>query len=260
MPLSSIKLSPPNSRGLVQPRAEAVVHVGLQVPAVFVAFAALFAVVQYATPGLADHDSYYHLRMARLMREQGLTPEFAWLPLSILNSTAYYDHHLLYHAYLSLFAGSSDPAELIAGAKLASVLMPALAGLAVWCLLRGQGVRWAALWALGLMAVSEAFLYRLSMPRAQAASLLVLVLALHWLLQRRDWTLLPLGFVYVWLYNAFPLLLVVAAIHAASAWAAERRLAWQPLAYAAAGLALGLVLNPYFPRNLSSFSSTWRQS
>ena len=125
--LSTVKLSLPNSRGLVQPGVAAAVHVGLQALAVFAAFAALFAAVQYATPGLADHDGYYHLRMAQLMREQGLTPDFVWLPLSILNSTAYYDHHLLYHAYLSIFAGRSDPAELIAGAKLASASTIAVA-------------------------------------------------------------------------------------------------------------------------------------
>ena len=204
----------------------------LQAAAVLAVFVALFALVQYATPGLADHDGYYHMRLARLMREQGLTPSFVWLPLSILNPAAYYDHHLLFHVYLALFAGASDPAGLIAGAKAASVLMPALAGLAVWWLLRGQGVRWASLWALGLLALSEAFLYRLSMPRAQAASLLVLVLALHWLLTERYWALLPLGAAYVWLYNAFPLLLVVVGVYAAATWATQRRIEWKPLAFA----------------------------
>ena len=67
----------------------------------------------------------------------------------------------------------------------------------MWWLLRGQGVRWAWLWALGLFAASDAFLFRMSMPRAQSASLLVLALGLHWLLKRRYRLLLPLGFVYV---------------------------------------------------------------
>jgi hypothetical protein len=38
----------------------------------------------------------------------------------------------------------------------------------------------------------------------------VLALGLHWLLQRRYALLVPLGFLYVWLYNAFPLLLLLA--------------------------------------------------
>jgi hypothetical protein len=227
---------------------------GLQALIVFAALVALFAVVQYAVPGLADHDGYYHMRWSQIIRAQGLKPPFVWLPLSILNAESYYDHHLLFHIYLAVFAGDPDPAALVAGAKLASTLLPALAGVAVWWLLRGQGVPWAGLWAVGLLAVSAPFLYRLSMPRAQSASLLVLVLGLHWLLQRRYWALLPLGFAYVWLYDAFPLLLVLAGVYTAAAWAtaqgAGRRVEWQALAWPAAGLALGLVLNPYFPQNL----------
>jgi len=214
-------------------------------------FVALFALVQFATPNLADHDGYYHMRMAWLMRQEGLKPEFIWLPLTILNADAYYNHHFLHQVYLSLFVWSDNPADLIVGAKLASTLMPALAFLAIWWLLRGQKVRGATLWAVGLWAVSEAFLYRLSMPRAQAASLLVLALGFHWLLQRHYWALLPLGFLYVWFYNAFPLLLLVAGVYAAATWLTERRLEVKALIYPALGLGLGLLINPYFPQNIS---------
>src|SRR5260221_673235 len=223
---------------------------GLLAAGVLAACLAMYALVQYATLGLADHDGFYHMRMAELIREQGLKPAFVWLPLTILNQAGFYDHHLLFHAYLSLFAGSNNPADLIAGAKLASVIMPALAALAVWWLLRGQGVRWAPLWTLALFAMSQPFLYRMSMPRAQAASLLVLVLALHWLLQRRFWTLLPLGFVFVWLYDAFPLLLVEAGVYVIAALVSERRLEWKALAFPAIGVGLGPVINLYFPQDL----------
>ena len=219
--------------------------------ALFAAFAALFALVQFATPGIADNDGYYHMKMGLLIREQGLKPPFVWLPLSILSRDAFYDHHLLYHVYLSLFAGDASPQALTLGAKIAAVLMPALAFVAIWWLLRGQRVRWASIWAVGLFAVSQAFLYRLSMPRAQSASLLILALGLHWMLQRKYRRLIPLGFVYVWAYNAFPLLLVLGAVYAASAYLTERRIEWQALVFPAIGIGLGLVVNPYFPQNIT---------
>ena len=218
--------------------------------ALFALFAALFAFVQFGTSALADNDGFYHLRMAALMREYGLRVPFSWLPLSILNQGAFYDHHLLYHVYLSLFAGGSDQAILVAG-KWASVFMPAAAFVAFWWLLRGQRVRYAALWTLGLFAVSEAFLYRMSMPRAQAASLLVLALGLHWLLQRKFIWLIPLGFLYVWLYNAFPLLIVISVIYAVAAFLTERRIEWKAVIYPGVGIALGLIINPYFPQNIT---------
>lgn len=219
--------------------------------AVFGLSLALLAAVQFASPALADHDGYYHMKMGWLMRQHGLAPDFVWLPLSILSPERFYNHHMLFQAYLGLFAGDGSPAAMVLGAKLASVLMPALAFTAIWWLLRGERVPWAALWAIGLCAVSEAFLYRMSQPRAQSAALLVLALALHLMLRRRYLGLLPLGALFVWLYNAFPLLLVLAAIYAAAALLTERELAWRAVLYPALGVALGLIVNPYFPENLS---------
>lgn len=223
--------------------------------ALFIVFALLFAVVQFVTPALAGNDGYYHMRMGELMREYGLRVPFVWLPMSIIAPDSFYDHHLLYHAYLSLFAGDGSIAALNLGAKIASVVMPSLAFIAIWWLLRGQRVRWAALWALALFAVSEAFLYRMSMPRAQSASLLMLALGLHWLLQRRYVLLVPLGFLYVWLYNAFPLLMVLGGITFAATCITERRVEWRTLLYPAIGIALGLLINPYFPQNLTFISN-----
>ncbi|MGD2078672.1 MAG: hypothetical protein PVH18_09835 [Chloroflexota bacterium] len=222
--------------------------------ALFVLFVLLLAFIQWGTPALVGTDGYYHARMGYLIRQEGIKPEFDWLPLTILNERAYYDHHLLYHIYLALFA-ARDPVydagrALTQDIKLASVIMPALAFTAVWWLLRSLKVRWAAVWTIGLFAVSEAFLYRMSMPRTQSASLLVLALGLYALFSRRYWLLLPLGFAYVWLYDAFPLLLVMGGAYAVSAWLTERRLAWQALLFPAVGIALGLLLNPYFPQNI----------
>lgn len=211
----------------------------------------LLAIIQFGHTGLVDNDGFFHIKMGLLIREQGLTPTFPWLPLSILNADDYYDHHMLYHIFLALFTGDGQASTMILGAKIASVLVPAWACMAIWWLLHGQGVRWAMLWTIGLFTLSEAFLYRMSMPRVQAASLLVLVIGLHWLLHRRYILLLPLGFIYVWLYNAFPLLIVLAGSYVVATLLTERRLPWQALALPVAGIMLGLVINPYFPRNIS---------
>lgn len=218
-------------------------------------FLGFFSYVQFGGAGLAGNDGYYHMKMGWLIRQEGLKPDFPWLPQSILNEADFYDHHLLYHVYLALFAWE-DPAVdggagLTLGGKIASVLLPTLALLAIWWLLKGQGVMWPWLWAIGGMALSSAFLYRMSMARAQSASLLVLVAALHLLLHEKHRWLLPLGFVYVWLYNAFPLLIVVVGFYVGAVWLLERRLIWRALVYPAVGIGLGLVVNPYFPENLT---------
>jgi len=243
-------------RQSVQERMLAKENVRVWVTSVLLLFIFItgFAIVQYATPALPGNDGYYHIKMGYLIRSEGLTPDFPYLPYTILNEAAYYDHHLLYHVFLALFA-TTDPAldgglALTQGAKLASIVMPSLAFLAIWWLLRGQKVPYAAVWAIGLFAVSEAFLYRMSMPRAQSMSLLLLVLGLHWLLQGKYKYLLPLGFVFVWAYNAFPLLIAVAGTYVIATFMLERRFAWQALVYPVIGIGLGLLINPYFPQNI----------
>jgi hypothetical protein len=59
-----------------------------------------------------------------------------------------------------------------------------------------------------------------------------------------------LGFGYVWLYDAFPLIGVFAVIVFAARWATERKPDWRLLLYPGIGVALGLVINPYFPHNI----------
>ncbi|MFN8459305.1 MAG: hypothetical protein U0401_32410 [Anaerolineae bacterium] len=209
-------------------------------------FVTWLALIQFSTPNLVDNDGYYHIKLAQLMREGGLKPAFPWLPLSVLNPHDFVDHHWLYHVLLIPFTYG----DLVNGAKWASVIFPAVTFLAGWLLLHGQRIPYAAWWAIGFLAVSEAFLYRMSMPRAQAASLLVLLLALHVTLRQRYGWLLPLAFLYVWFYNAFPLILLVVGVYVAMRWLLERQLNLAPLVYTGLGLALGLVINPYFPNNL----------
>ncbi len=239
------------------PQAQIQAQVRLVATAVglFGLFTLLFAWVQYATPALIGNDGYYHAKMGWLIRQEGLTPTPPQLPLTVLNPTEFYNHHLLYHLYLALFA-TVDPAldgglALTGQVKLASLLLPALAFVSIWWLLRQQGVAWSALWTLALFALSEPFLYRLSMTRAQAASLLLLVWALHCLLQGRYHWLMLWGFVYVWLYNGFPLLWLLVGAYGLASALTERRLVWLPLFYATVGIVAGLIINPYFPENLT---------
>jgi len=202
--------------------------------------------VQFSTPDLPDNDGFYHIKMAEVMRQDGLKPHFPWLPLTVLNPREFYDHHFLFHVELIPFTFG----DLRIGAKLAAVMNATLAFLAIWWLLRGQQIPFPALWALGLLAISQAFLYRMSITRAQSLSLAVLALGLHWMLHGRYRWLLPLGFLYVWLYNAFPLLLVMAALYTAALWFTRRRLEYRPVLYSGLGIALGLLINPYFPADL----------
>ena len=202
----------------------------------------------FATSGFVGNDDYYHARLsAQIIEQQRLSLDFPWLPQTILSSERFVDHHLLFHLFLApwVYLGG------MAGAKLAVAGIAAGVFVAVWVLLRGVGVRYPAAWAVVMFGLSAPFLYRLLMVRTQGASLLLLILALHLMFQRRYRALVVLGFAYAWLYDGFVLLPAITVLYAAGQWIGERKLAWQPVVYSSLGIVLGLVINPYFPHNLA---------
>lgn len=209
-------------------------------------FAVLSALI-FTAPGFFGTDDYYHARIATEISSQGrLALDFPWLPKTILSPERFTDHHLLYHLYIAPWTTWFG----MAGAKLATVSIAAGVFVAAWALMRQIGVRWSLLWALALLGVSAPFIFRMLMIRTQGASLLLLIITLSVLFARRYRWLIPLAFAYVWLYNGFVLILAFAALYTAAVWIEEKRLIWQPLVYAALGIGLGLVINPYFPQNI----------
>lgn len=205
------------------------------------------ALVQFSTPDMPDNDGFYHIKLAWLMRTEELKPDFPWLPQTILNQNEFYDHHFLFHVALIPFTFFGD---LRIGAKWAAVVFSALAFLAVWFLFHRQRISFAWLWALALLGVSDAFLYRMSVTRAGSLSLFVLAIAMAWILERKYKHLAILSFVYVWMYDAFPLLVALAVLYLIAVALVERRVEYKPLIYISLGILLGLLINPYFPENI----------
>lgn len=219
----------------------------LSVVGLLVLFICGMAFIQFATPNLPDNDGFYHMKLAWLMRTEGLKPVFHWLPLTILNQREFYDHHFLFHVALIPFTFFGD---LLVGAKWAAVVFSTLAFLAIWYLFRRQRILFAWLWACALLGVSDAFLYRMSITRAQSLSLAILAIGFAWILEQKYTHLVVLSFVYVWMYDAFPLLIALAVLHFLAVALMEHRIEYKPLLYISIGILLGQIINPYFPENI----------
>jgi hypothetical protein len=214
--------------------------------ALFLIFIIAMSAIEFGTPDLPDNDGFYHIKMAWLMRTEGLKPDFPWLPMSILNQDEFYDHHFLFHVALIPFTFD----DLLSGAKWAAVIFAAIAFLSIGFLFKRQHVPYAWLWSLALLGISDAFLYRMSVTRAQSLSLAVLAIAIIWILEGKYKHLAVLSFLYVWMYDAFPLILGLAVLHMLAVVIVERRLELRPFIYILGGIILGLLINPYFPQNL----------
>lgn len=206
--------------------------------------------LQFATPNLVGNDSYFHIKYAEVMREGGLRgfpPDFPWLPLTILAPDVYADHHLLYHVLLTPFTFG----DLRLGGKIAAVAGAfALVVTFAW-VLRRAGVVPLGVAILALGAASADLLFRLSMTRVQALSLVCIFLGFHFAAAHRHVALAALACVYAWLYDGFPLLVIPIAAVIGAEIVTEHRV--RPgIAFAAAGgMIVGMIVNPYFPEYLT---------
>jgi hypothetical protein len=209
---------------------------------------ALCAALVMSVEGFISTDDYYHARIAdEIIQQRALAVDFPWLPQTILSPDRFVDHHLLFHLYVAPWMHFGG----LTGAKLAAVSITAAAVVAGWLLLRRAQVPAAWFWALTMLIVSAPFLYRLLMVRAQGMALLVLLVALLALFSGRPRWLIVVAFAFTWLYNGFVLMLGAAAAYSAAVWLSDRRFDLRPVAYALLGISLGLVINPYFPVNVT---------
>src|SRR5215510_7937847 len=200
------------------------------------AFILVFSVmwrIEFAGPAILDNDGYYHIRWSKLLRESApRLPRFTNLPLTILSEDRYVDHHFLFHVLLIPFTFG----DLRLGAKLAAVLFSTSGVVMCFWLLVAYRVRFRWLWLIPLVASSEPFLYRMAMTRDPSLSLLVLALGCYTILKRR-WVLLAvLGFVFVWLYSLFPLLLALAAAYTIAVYVGKRSIDLRAPLAASAGI------------------------
>lgn len=222
----------------------------LETAAGFALILAVMGWIEFGGPAILDNDGYYHIRWAAMLRENWPhLPPFKALPLTTLNQQSYVDHHYLFHVLLVPFTLG----DLRVGAKLAAVVFSSLGIVSLFALLVAYRVRYRWLWLAPMIAGSEHFLYRMSMTRAPALSLALLGLGTHLIFKRKHVWLALLSFVFVWSYSLFPLMLAFTLAYSITVYLAERRIdLWGTLA-SAIGIVAGLVINPYFPKNLTLF-------
>jgi hypothetical protein len=225
---------------------------GLLLAAGALLIGAAFWYLQFSTASICcgDFDSYYHFRWSQMLLEAVRTgnfpPSFNALPLTTLNPRDYVDHHFLFHVLQIPFTLFPDFQK---GAKIGTWLFASLAVFSCFWLLVRHRVSYPLLWLLLILGSASPFLYRMHMGKAMSVSIVLLVVGIHLLFERKYRWLLPLAFVFALTYDMFALLVVAAGFWTAVVLWTERRLEWRPLVFVAVGSVLGFVINPYFPHN-----------
>lgn len=220
---------------------------------------AVFLYLQFSTASICcgDFDAYYHFRWSRMLWDGMMTgnfpPAFNALPFTTLNPRDYVDHHFLFHVMQIPFTWFSD---FQLGAKIGTWLFASSAVFACYWMIVRYRLSYPLLWLVGILGSAGPFLYRIQMGKAMSVSIVLLIIGIHLLFQRKYLWLLPTAFVFALTYDMVYLLWAAAGFWLiVTVWGERsfnRAVKW---AFAACilvvvGTALGYVINPYFPHNV----------
>lgn len=204
--------------------------------------------VQYSIPTLWEADGYYHIRMAETIRKEGPIKQFHWARYSYF-ATNFADKDFLYHVLLIPFTAFS---AFFAGAKAAAAGFAFLLFLAYFYVLKKRAGENLIPAFLVLFLLSNHFLSALSRPRPMVLSIALMILGIHWILERKSARLIPLTFAYGLMHITAPLIPAIALI---SEWmrrsdGENEAFSWKPFLASLGGLLLSWIAHPNFPNNL----------
>lgn len=212
--------------------------------------------LQFSTGSICcgDFDGYYHVRWSRMlwdgMRSGNFPPAFNALPLTTLNPADYVDHHFLFHILQIPYTWFADT---VLAAKIGTMLFGMLALLSCYWLILRYRIRYPLVWLVALLACSTPFLFRMNMAKAMSLSIVLMVVGIYLLFERRYGWLLPLTFLFALTYDMFALLCAASFVWACVVWWSEGRIEVRPVVLTLVGALAGFVINPYFPHNIELF-------
>lgn len=201
--------------------------------------------IQYSYSGIIGYDGYYHIKMAEQMADKSIFHPDASL-MYIPGEEQFVDHHFLYHILLIPFTFFG----LLTGAKNSAIFFVVLLLVTLIFVLNRIKAKQIYLWILILFSLSGTFLFRISLPRAAVPSLIILVLSWYFMIRRRHIPLFLLCFLFPNFYGGFSAILIPLGGVFLSVLVIERQLIYKTLTSVISGIALGLVMNPFFPSNV----------
>ena len=198
-------------------------------------------------PYLSEFDSYYHVKMAELIRDHGIPRQFPWLQFTTLRDR-FVDLELLFHVLLIPFVTVLGP---ILGSKVFQILVVAGVFLSFFLMLLEREVK-GAFWItmFSLFVMSSDFYYRMNFIRSPGLSILLLMGGMYLTFRDRPVWLGALAVVYVWTYGAFMFLLILPLTYVVAQLLYGDRPSWRLVVGCLAGMIVGLIVNPYFPHNI----------
>jgi hypothetical protein len=203
--------------------------------------------VQMSFSGLYDLDSYFHVRAAEQLAAHGPEKTFPQATQSTWRD-AYADKDFLFHVLSIPFVVAGD---LFAGGKWLVIFLDLLVLASFAAALRSFGLRFGALWVVLLAATSPYYVTRLASVRPHVLGLAIVTLEIALLFRGRWKTLFVVALLHVLAHSSFVLLPALLVARAVQCLVSREAQPWRAYAAVLLGMGVAMLVNPYFPNNLS---------
>lgn len=215
--------------------------------AVFAVFFTVFFLMLFFVPESIGNDGNYHIKMAQQTLENGIMHSFKWLKFTVLNEN-FVDLHFLFHVMLIPFVALFG---LSWGLKISTAFFAGLFFCLFYFYLEKSDFKKPMLW-IGILFFSSSFLiFRLYLGRAIVLGLIFLIAELYLIQKQNYWGIFLLSFIFTWSYIGFPMALIIAFLYCFAEFFFSREFDFKIVASSFFGIIAGLVINPFFPKNLS---------
>ncbi|MDO8463566.1 MAG: hypothetical protein Q7S96_04875 [bacterium] len=227
---------------------------------VLMVLAVIIAIIVQVPGHFPDPDSYYHAGMAELAAEGVFEQTFPWLTLTNFPET-FADLHFVYHLVLVPFVNIFGTAT---GLRIATIAAVGLLAITFSALLRTLNVR-GAFWLTALLLGSSSFMLRANLAKSQGFAFTILFLGMTAAAKRSHIGIFLATLFATWTSSHWPVLTVAVCAFALAQCVVEIVDGTAPtlrigkpflrmcgmILTALCGNAVALIVNPYFPANLT---------
>ena len=213
---------------------------------VFIVFTIILSIMQFTVPNIIGFDGYLHIKAADIIKNEGFIKEFPWAKYTILPDN-YADIQLLFRLLLIPFTFFG----LNLGAKIASTLFAAIAFTVFYWFLAQNKIKYPFFWTILYMFTSEFLMYRFMLPRQMPLVITLIILTIHFLQKKRYLLLGLAAFAFVLLHSSFVFQILVIILYLILEKIFVKKFDYKLILYPFVGLVAALVINPYFPNNIS---------
>jgi hypothetical protein len=205
--------------------------------------------VQFSTPTLYDADGYLHIRMAEFLKDFGPRYNFHWARFSTFNGN-FADKDFLYHVILIPFTFFKN---IFFGVKVAAFIFASFLFLGFYLILKRYADKIILPFFLIGFFFSSHFLETISSPRPISLVILINLLSIHLVIQRKYIWLFFTGLFYSLIHVTSPLIVCYAFIIETVRYFDKKEFYLKTILFSFLSILVGFLAHPNFPNNFLVF-------